>query len=48
MWTAYAAIVLYLIASGLLLGAVVRDKVAASRAWLWPALGGVLLHGATT
>ena len=46
MWTAYTAIVLYLIASGLLLGAVVQDKVAASRAWLWPALGGVLLHGA--
>ena len=45
MWTAYAAIVLYLIASGLLLGAVVQDKVAASRTWLWPALGGVLLHG---
>ena len=45
MWTAYAAIVLYLIASALLLRAVVQDKVAASRSWLWPALAGVLLHG---
>lgn len=46
MLTVLAAIAAYLLATGLLLGAVARDKVAASRAWIWPAAVGVLLHGA--
>lgn len=46
MWISFAAIVLYLIATGLLVRAVAQDKVAVSRNWLWPALGGVIAHGA--
>ncbi|MET0581241.1 MAG: cytochrome c biogenesis protein CcsA [Pseudoxanthomonas sp.] len=42
----FAAIVLYLLATGLLLRAVAQDQVARSRGWLWPALGAVPLHGA--
>ena len=45
MWIAYPAVILYLIASALLLGAVIQDKIASSRGWLWPAVAGVLLHG---
>lgn len=45
MWISLAAIAFYLLASGLLVRAVAQDQVAASRAWLWPALCGVALHG---
>ncbi|MBB5884090.1 MULTISPECIES: cytochrome C assembly family protein [unclassified Xanthomonas] len=38
------ATLLYLAASGLLIAAVVRDRVDRSRAWLWPALPAVALH----
>ena len=37
------AIVLYLIATGLLVGAVASDQLDSRRGWFWPALGGVLL-----
>ena len=40
------AIALYLVAAGLLVGAVASDKLDSRRGWFWPALGGVLLHGA--
>jgi len=40
------AIVLYLIATGLLVGAVASDQLDSRRGWFWPALGGVLLHAA--
>ena len=46
MWISFAAIALYLVATGLLVRAVALDKVALSRSWLWPALAAVLLHGA--
>ena len=46
MWISLIAIAFYLVATGLLVRAVAQDKVAASRSWLWPALGAVLLHGA--
>ena len=46
MWISFVAIALYLIATGLLVRAVARDKVATSRNWRWPALGGVITHGA--
>ena len=46
MWISLVAIALYLLATGLLVRAIAQDKFAASHAWLWPALGGVLLHGA--
>lgn len=46
MLTVLAAIAAYLLAAGLLLGAVVQDKVANSRTWIWPAAAGALLHGA--
>ena len=39
------ALVLYLVATVLLVRAVAQDTVRSSRTWLWPALGGVLLHG---
>ncbi|KAF1710497.1 hypothetical protein CSC70_07475 [Pseudoxanthomonas kalamensis DSM 18571] len=39
------AIVLYLTAAGLLVQAARHDRLDATRAWLWPALGAVLLHG---
>ena len=39
MWISFAAIAFYLAATGLLVRAVAQDKVAASRSWLWPALG---------
>ncbi len=39
------AILLYCCATGLLLRAVAHDRMSARRGWLWPALGGVLLHG---
>ncbi len=45
MWISLVAIALYLLATGLLVRAVAQDAVAASRTWLWPALGAVLLHG---
>lgn len=38
------AIVLYLLATGLLVNAAAHDRLERSRAWLWPALGGVVLH----
>jgi ABC-type uncharacterized transport system permease subunit len=40
------AIGLYLIATGLLVRAVAQDRINSDRGWLWPALAGVLLHGA--
>lgn len=46
MWIAYAAITLYLLAAGWLVGAVARDQVATTRTWLWPALAAVLAHAA--
>ena len=45
MWITLASIAFYLLAAGLLVRAVARDRLGASRGWLWPALGGVLLHG---
>ena len=39
------AIALYLVATSLLIRAVAQDAVRSNRTWLWPALGGVLLHG---
>lgn len=45
MLISLAAIAFYLLATGMLVRAVAQDQVAASRAWLWPALGGVALHG---
>jgi ABC-type uncharacterized transport system permease subunit len=40
------AVALYLLATALLVRAVVQDQVDAQRHWLWPALAAVLLHGA--
>jgi ABC-type uncharacterized transport system permease subunit len=39
------AVALYLLATGLLIRAVVQDRGSGSRIWLWPALAAVLLHG---
>lgn len=46
MWISFAAVASYLVATGLLLRAVAQDRVDGNRGWLWPALAGVLLHGA--
>lgn len=40
------AVALYLLAAGLLVRSVARDTGEASRPWVWPALGAVVLHGA--
>ena len=40
------AVVLYLLAAGLLVRAVAGDAGEPSRPWLWPALGAVTLHAA--
>lgn len=40
------AVALYLLATALLVRAVVQDKVDTQRHWFWPALAAVLLHGA--
>ena len=40
------AVALYLFATGLLVRSVGRDPGEGMRLWLWPAVGGVLLHGA--
>lgn len=40
------AVALYLLATALLVRAVVQGQVDAQRHWLWPALAAVLLHGA--
>jgi len=44
MFFILVATLLYLTATGLLVGSVVRDRVDRSRAWLWPALPAVALH----
>ncbi|UOV02269.1 hypothetical protein MUU73_03060 [Pseudoxanthomonas mexicana] len=40
------AVVLYLLAAGLLVRSVAGDAGEPSRPWLWPALGAVALHAA--
>ncbi|MCY7313315.1 MAG: cytochrome c biogenesis protein CcsA [Pseudoxanthomonas sp.] len=40
------AVALYLAAMAMLVHAVARDRLDASRGWLWPAFGAVLLHAA--
>lgn len=40
------AIAAYLLATGLLVRSVAKDGEGRSRAWLWPATGAVLMHGA--
>jgi ABC-type uncharacterized transport system permease subunit len=46
MWIPYLALALYLLAAALLVRAVARDRLPASRHWFWPAIGAILLHGA--